>query len=119
MRSKKLDLPDGVYRVQLDTLYTCNANLEEHLRLISRRLLNKFLIIENGIPKLSSSSGTTAENKLKVGKKLEFLLLKEYPMLRLPQGGIFKAGYILIPDGSTIIINLAPGKSIFSNMSAK
>ena len=110
MCSKKLDLPDGVYRVQLDTLYTCNANLEEHLRLISRRLLNKFLIIENGIPKLSSLSGTTAENKLKVGKKLEFLLLKEYPMLRLPQGGIFKAGYILIPDGSTIMINLAPGK---------
>ncbi len=36
--------------------------------------------------------------------------MKSYPMIKLPSGGEFKAGYFLIPNGSTLRVDLAPGE---------
>ena len=111
-KSGKLDLPDGVYRVQLETLYRSHT-ADEHLALVSRRLLNKFLIIQKGVPQLAETSGAASKKRLKTGKKIKFQLRKEYPMMQLPEGGVVKAEYILIPDGSTIMLDLAPGEASF------
>ena len=111
LRSDELNLPDGAYRVQLESVYGEFSNREDkQFHPVSRRILNQFLISENGSLSFADRSPVKACQELAVGKTLDFLLMKSYPMIKLPSGGEFKAGYFLIPNGSTLRVDLAPGE---------
>ena len=109
LRSEKLAIPDGVYRIQLESFYKEHYE-EEHLRQVTRRVFDKFLIAEKGTLKLSETNPVEPQKKLEIGKVLNFQLMKSYPMLHLPPGSSLKSGYVIIPSGTTLQIALASGE---------
>lgn len=106
MISSSIDFPDGCYRIEVISLYVEGSSMNG----ASRRLNNGFLLIENGKKRMVNATSVKPEKSLAAGKFLEFELLRDYPMLILPENGIIKANQLTIPNGADLGIRLAPSE---------